>query len=408
MAEIKTRIILRNDSTANWTLNSDQVLLKGEAGVEFLENGKVKVKIGDGTKTWAELPYFGGNSEAQVFEAELGEGETHEVAIARVVADAELEQGAMAIVKTPIADGKFEHTAYVYDGAWKAMDGNYNAENVYFDDDLLTTSAIGNVALKDGQATIAAKGKNLKQVFDTIFVKEQNPTVTQPTVTVTSAQSKAYEVGTLVTPSYKAVFNAGKYQFGPATGVTVTSWEVTDTADHTSSDAEGSFPELTVEDATAYKITAKANYSDGAVPVTNVGNAYASGQIKAGSKSATVSTAVSGYRNTFYGSLTEKKEVDSAVIRGLAKSNKALANGSTFNVSVPVGAMRVVIAYPATLEDVASISDVNGLGAEIKSSFVKSSVVVTGANDYTGIEYKVYTIDFANANDTANTYAVKI
>lgn len=408
MAEIKTRIILRNDSTANWTLNSDQVLLKGEAGVEFLENGKVKVKIGDGTKTWAELPYFGGNSEAQVFEAELGDGETHEAAITRVVAGVEVEQGAIAIVKAPIADGKFEHTAYVYDGTWKAMDGNYNAENVYFDKDLLTTSAIGNITLTAGQATIAAKGKNLKQVFDTIFVKEQNPTVTQPSVTVKSNEAKAYEVGTKVTPSWDATFNAGSYQYGPVTGVTVTSWEISDTAGHTASTEDGSFAELTVEDATSYKITAKANYSDGAVPVTNVGNAYPTGQIKAGSKSATVSTALSGYRNTFYGTMTEKSEVTSDVIRGLSKSNRALSNGSTFNVTVPVGAMRVVIAYPATLQDVTSISDVNGLGAEIKSSFTKSTVVVAGANAYTGIEYKVYTIDFANANDTANTYAVKI
>lgn len=408
MAEIKTRIILRNDSTANWTLNSDQVLLKGEAGVEFLENGKVKVKIGDGTKTWAELPYFGGNSEAQVFETELNDGETHDAAITRVVAGTELESGAIAIVKVPIADGKFEHTAYVYDGTWKAMDGNYNAENVYFDKDLLTTAAIGNIALNDGQATIAAKGKNLKQVFDTIFVKEQNPTVTQPSVTVTSAQAKAYEVGTHVTPSWDSTFNPGKYQFGPATGVTVTSWEISDTAGNIATTEDGSFPELTVEDATSYKITAKANYSDGAVPVTNVGNAYATGQIKAGSKSATVTATLSGYRNTFYGTLTEKKDVDSALIRTLSKSNKALANGSKFNVTVPTGALRVVIAYPATLEDVASISDVNGLGAEIKSSFTKSTVVVAGANDYTGIEYKVYTIDFANANDTANTYAVQI
>ena len=48
MSQINTRIILRNDSTANWNVNSDQVLLKGEVGIEFTESGKVKVKIGDG------------------------------------------------------------------------------------------------------------------------------------------------------------------------------------------------------------------------------------------------------------------------------------------------------------------------------------------------------------------------
>nr|DAP41131.1 MAG TPA: hypothetical protein [Caudoviricetes sp.] len=58
------------------------------------------------------------------------------------------------------------------------MDGNYNAENVYFDEDLMTTSAIGNITLSNGQATIPAVGKNLKEVFQTIFVKESNPTIT--------------------------------------------------------------------------------------------------------------------------------------------------------------------------------------------------------------------------------------
>jgi hypothetical protein len=60
MAEIKTRIVLRNDSTVNWQANLTQVLLKGEIGIEFSAEGKAKVKIGDGVKTWEQLEYFGG------------------------------------------------------------------------------------------------------------------------------------------------------------------------------------------------------------------------------------------------------------------------------------------------------------------------------------------------------------
>lgn len=96
-----------------------------------------------------------------------------------------MQSGDIAIIKRVIASEKYEYTAYVYNGiSWCAMDGNYNAENVYFDKDLVTTSAIGNITLTNGQATIAAAGKNLKQVFDTIFVKEKNPSVTQPSVSV--------------------------------------------------------------------------------------------------------------------------------------------------------------------------------------------------------------------------------
>lgn len=293
-------------------------------------------------------------------------------------------------------------------GGGSAEVESLDAEKVYFSKDLITTCAIGNIKLTNGQATIEATGKNLKQVWDSIFVKEANPSTTQPSVSLTFSQAKAYEVGTSVTPSYSATLNAGSYTYGPATGVTASAWEVTDTDDHSATTASGSFPAFTVADGESYKITAKATYGDGAIPLTNVGNEYADGQIKAGSKS-TISGAVTGYRNTFYGTLETKSDITSAIVRGLTgKSGKALAAGNSFTVTIPVGALRVVIAYPATLRDVNSIKDVNGMNAEISSGFTKQTVAVEGANSYTAIDYKVYTMDFAAANDTANKFTVTI
>ena len=288
------------------------------------------------------------------------------------------------------------------------MDGNYNAENIYFSKDLITTSAVGNITLTNGQATIAATGKNLKQVFDTIFVKEKNPSVTQPSVSVSLAGAGAKEVGTKVTPSYTTSFDGGKYEFGPATGCNPTSWSVTDTDGSAPlNTATGNFAEITVADDTNYKVTATCNFSEGAIPVTNVGNEYAAGKIAAGSKSQT-SSAITGYRNSFYGTLIEKGEITSDIIRGLNKFGKALTNGSTFSITIPVGAKRVVFAYPATLRDVTSVKDVNGLNAEISGAFTKSTLSVEGLNNFQGINYKVYVTDFAEAVATANTYKVTI
>ena len=408
---LKTRILLRNDETANWLKHQNTVLGQGEAGVEFLPNGKTKIKIGDGVKKWSELPYVDGEDivKAQVFQIEAQAEQDDIAAIANAVGDAVLQSGDIAIIKRVIANEKYEYTAYVYNGsAWVAMDGNYNAENVYFDKDLVTTSAVGNITLTNGQATIAAAGKNLKQVFDTIFVKEKNPSVTQPSVNVSLAGAGAKEVGTKVTPSYTATFNAGKYEFGPATGCSITSWSVTDTNNAGPlNTATGSFAEITVADDTNYKVTATGNFSEGAIPVTNVGNEYASGKITAGSKSAT-SSAITGYRNSFYGTLTEKGELTSDIIRSLGKSNKALTNGSTFDITIPVGATRVVFAYPATLRDVSSVKDVNGMNAEISGAFRKSTLSVEGLNNFQGINYKVYVTDFAEAVATTNTYKVTI
>ena len=52
MVEFNGRIVLRNDTTANWTANKNTVLLKGETGFEFHEDGSVTMKVGDGVKTW--------------------------------------------------------------------------------------------------------------------------------------------------------------------------------------------------------------------------------------------------------------------------------------------------------------------------------------------------------------------
>ena len=414
MAEktINTRLKLLYKTHAEWEAIKDTFApLRGEACFELFEDGSVKFKIGDGAKKLSELPYVGGEDvvATQVYEVIPTESQSHVDAITAAVGENALVAGDIAIVKDVISGDKYQYTAYVYNGsAWVAMDGNYNAENVYFDKDLVTTSAVGNITLTNGQATIAATGKNLKQVFDTIFVKEKNPSVTQPSVSVSLAGAGAKEVGTKVTPSYTATFNAGKYEFGPATGCSITSWSVTDTNNaEPLNTATGSFAEITVADDTNYKVTATGNFSEGVIPVTNVGNEYAAGKIAAGSKSAT-SSAITGYRNSFYGTLTEKGELTSDIIRSLGKSNKALTNGSTFGITIPVGAMRVVFAYPETLRDVSSVKDVNGLNAEISGAFTKSTLSVEGLNNFQGINYKVYVTDFAEAVATANTYKVTI
>ena len=287
------------------------------------------------------------------------------------------------------------------------MDGNYNAENVYFDEDLLTTTAIGTITLKNGQATIPTAGKNLKEVFNTIFVKEKNPSTTQPSVSVSLTEAGSYEVGTTLTPHYSASLNAGSYTYGPATGVSAESWSISDTASKTATTASGSLPDVKVIDGINYTVSATATYSDGAIPLTNTGNQYTSGQIKAGSKSGT-SSAITGYRNTFYGALAAKSTLTSDIIRGLTPSGFAVSNGSAIDIDVPVGALRVVFAYPATLQDLTQILDKNDSNSNIISGFTKTEIDVEGANDYDAIAYKVYYIDFANPYDTTNVFKVTI
>jgi hypothetical protein len=75
------------------------------------------------------------------------------------------------IIKDLIADDKYTHTAYVYNGNnWTAMDGNYNAENVYFKSDFIFTEPIGTVTIPEsGNITVPAAGKNVKEFLSNLF-----------------------------------------------------------------------------------------------------------------------------------------------------------------------------------------------------------------------------------------------
>lgn len=284
------------------------------------------------------------------------------------------------------------------------------AKNVYFESDLILTEPFGRYKLTNGQVTVPAENRSWYDVFMDAMSEDKNPATTQPSVGVSSGTAKAYEVGTEVTPAYSGAFSAGAYSYDASTGVSVTAWEAANSVtDEKLSTQSGQFAKYTVTDSGKYTITVKATYTDGSIPHTVLGAEYPAGQIRGGTKQATTG-AISGFRNSFYGTVTDKSAtLDSAAIRALAqKSGKSLSNGASFTVNVPVGAMAVVIAYPATLRELSSVKDVNGMNAEIVSAFTASSADVEGANGYEAIAYRVYIQSFAGANDTANTYKVTI
>jgi hypothetical protein len=258
----------------------------------------------------------------------------------------------------------------------------------------------------------------LAELFTTILYKKIQPKITaNPAVSVSlsaeGTSSKSFEVGTVITPNYSASLSAGSYTYGPATGITAKTWtaSASNATATTYTTNSGTLPDVTITDGLSLKVTATATYNAGTVAQDNMGNASdPTIQIAAGTKTGT-SSAITGYRNSFYGTLTSQAStVTSAIVRGLTtKSGKALAAGAAFTVNVPIGAKCVMFAYPASIgKEVEYVKDVNGMNADITSAFTKVSVSVTGANDYSAITYNVYYTNFANANDTANKYSVKI
>ena len=405
---LNTRIQIRNDLAATWT-EKNPVLLKGEMGVE---TDTRKIKIGDGLNKWSALGYSG--ADVADIEKVIADNRdttyslepTGEQTDAQLLATVESpKDGDTAIVKRAISGDKVSYTAYVYDGTWKAMDGNYNAENVYFADNLTYTAPIGVLTVpSSGSGTIASSGKNVKDVLASILAKEENPVTTQPSASMSSSNIKAYEAGTNVAINYSISTNPGSYTYGPNTGVTFSGHKATFNGE-TVTGASGTFTSVQVTDTTNLSITGSVGYSDGAIPVTNLGNNYTSGQIKAGTKTLSKGT-LTGYRNWFYGykaggATIDVSALDSAKIRALT------AQDGGFPATLSTNKMQqMFFAIPKGRKTEVSVANnVNGAPCTVTKV---TDVMVEGANHFDAIAYDVWYVNNAAADGGSNTYKITV
>ena len=408
---INTRIQLRNDLAATWT-TKNPVLNKGEIGIEIDTR---KMKVGDGKTAWKALSYMGADANDilavinenrdNCTQIELTQGQTDADGLATITSP---KKGDTAIVSKLIVGDKKSYTAYVYNGEnWAACDGNYSADNVYFDEDLTYTVQFGTLAKPSGSAKFAATGKNVTQVLSALMAQEANPDKTAPAVSF-SAQGGfgTFEIGTKKNLTYTAALSAGSYTYGPATGITAQSWSVSCTGvTGTKTTATGTF-ENVVAESNGKRIVATAQYGDGAIPVTNLGNPYEAGQIKAGSATAN-SYEFKGVRYMFWGPMSEDSALSSATIRALSHK-EAAAKKTLTTFGAGAGANKVVIAVPAG-HKVTKVLMPSAMNADATASFVKQNtqVQVEGAEGYAATAYDVWVYQPASI-DSTETYAVTI
>lgn len=400
---VNVRLVHRHDTKTNWA-TKNPVLLQGEIGIE---DDSGLFKIGDGVKAWDALGYANDAKTASHYEGEATAEETDIEVINRTLTDITPKSDDIFIVKRTISGTKISRTVYVYNGtSWIACVGNYDAENVYFDADLIATAPIGVVTIPaSGSTTISAEGKNVKQVLSSILAQEKNPTATKPSATITLTNAKAYEVGTTLNPAYTTKFNAGSYTYGPATGITASSYSVTD-GTTTKDTANGSFDTLTVGDSTNYKLSLTVAYGNGAIPKTNLGNDYAAAQIEAGNATAT-SGAITGYRSFFYGVDDTDTAIDSALIRGLTNGG-AYGAKTLATFGAHAGAKRVIVAVPANKTGVTKVLMPSAMNADATANFIQqANVNVEGVNGYTATAYKVWVYAPASI-DASETYSITL
>ena len=387
MAELNTIITLRQGTTAEWNA-STRVLELGEMGLENLADGSVKIKAGDGEHTWGDLAYVGSDVKAaNVFQVELGADETDDIAAieAKVLAEgAKKQNGDVAIVKSTFADGKVSYTSYVYDSeldvegedsskGWSAMDGNYSATNVFLKNKIELAGSFSSVGNYNKGKTINA-GTSLESLLSGMLQQELYPTANdKPNASITISGTTSGEVGTTYSAPVATlkITDVGSYEYGDkATGITfaIGDVKVAEGADPATSSNVVSNTAVMSKDSTikviattggmyadtskTYTFSGSASYPAGKVPVTNLGNAYASAQIPAGSVTIDDKTITySGYRKAFAGGSTVAT-LDSAAIRA-AKATKTSfdsmdAESEALEFTAAAGATKVFFAYPST------------------------------------------------------------
>lgn len=412
MSTLNTRIILRNDSTTAWLENELVVLLKGEVGIEFLANGKVKMKIGDGVTEWKNLAYFGGE-DAHVYEATIAKGGDHSAAITTALNGATPNTHDAVVIKEAVvaadklAEGvaqKYQYTAYRFDGAnWVAFDGNYSAENVYFTEDFTFTKAIGTVTIpSSGSKVVAAAGKNMKDFFAGIFAAEEYPSTPSTSASITSDNIGAKEVGTNIAVKYAFSTEAKAYKYGPANGVTWSDYSATFNGE-TKTASSGTFTSVQVTDDTSLKITGSCKNSQGAMPKTNIGNDYPSARIAEKTWTGLEKGTLTGYRAWFCGykdgdnALADATAITGDQVRALGNS----ANGSWLGSMNVTKMKQMFFAAPAGKGYKPVIKDASTTAPQTVLGPI--TVYVKGANGYVtatepnGIAYDVWYVSNADA-----------
>jgi hypothetical protein len=347
----------------------------------------------------------------------------------------DLNVGDIAIVKCAIIDTNYSHTAYVYDGSvWVAMDGNYNAENVYFNNDFTLAgaySSVGNIALSD--RTLEAKGKSLEQLMQSIFTKELYPALGDnrdlPTITLSGDSNKSGEVGdTFELPKVTVtVSDVGSYTYGPATGIvfkpeslTIAEGAISSatnkksntfdfTKDNTltliASDAKGT---VYIDSVISYTFNAEGTYTDGAIPKTNLGNDYPDGQITGGKATAAARTVKrTGWRNYWYGFIstvdvegdTIYRVIDSASenynkvgdgTKWLIAGGAAVASGTLPTITAVAGDKMPVVLVPSGSKAVISAEMPSSLYAPVTFNKAENTIKLHGFNGAVEAEYDLW------------------
>lgn len=351
-------------------------------------------------------------------------------------------EGDYAVVNKYVTNDIIEKTAYTAikgddNIVWKALDGNYDAENVYFGSNLIATENVGTITIpSSGSTTVNVSGLNLKQALMKILAKEKYPSVSRPSVSIRFTNATTVEYGTTITPIATVSFNAGSYQYQPSTGVTIQSGTITTTNTTSSINNVGTFtfPDYCITPDTnyggqTYTASVSVEHNAGITPLTNLGNNAtvsipdAEGNpvspIPSGSITVNSSNSFSGYaagriygyvKDTSTFSTTDVSTNTSIITNNssMSKSSNGTING-TFTINVGIGARTIYIGAYGGGRILTKVLNTT-VNADMTTSFTKvgDNIPIYGAtHKFTGV-YTIWSYTPATPYETNATLSVTI
>ena len=325
--------------------------------------------------------------------------------------------GDIGIVITTISDNKVSRTAYVWNGGvWEAMDGNYNANNVYIGSNITIEgnfSSIGNYS----KGTIIEAGTSLSTILNNMLQKELYPTSNDKPNAAITVSGGSGEVGSTYSlpKATLTITDVGSYEYGDkSTGITfsagtvklaegsssttatnyVTNSSIMTKGSTLTLTASGNSPHFT-DSSISYTFSATASYPTGKIPVTNLGNTYPYAQIPAGNITIPNKTVTfTGYRYAFAGG-TNATSINSNIVRSMPKVKNSKISMDTQNEALEFtaykGDTKVFFAYPATWTGTPYFEIFGLAWGETTGFIAKSNIQVAdyrGNDGYTA--YKLY------------------
>ena len=272
-----------------------------------------------------------------------------------------------------------------------------------------TDLSVGNISA----AQVLPVGLTFQQFVERMFNKTYYPTFTAPSI-----QSVSSNIGTSVESGTTGLTITVTFLSGSINGKTVAGiWDPGLKQDNRSGILTGgqifgvdlaNTTSNTIVSTSATRVIAdqsntfsvRADYLQGPQPVDSKGNIFST-PLPAGSVSSNVT--VTGFRRLFAGtsSTITRAPTSSDEVRAITTLNTLNPQANTaYDISVPVGATRIVFAYPNQAPY--ALGNANGSGSEpafkditnnfdYTNQFNLTTVSVSGLNGFTPLNYNVYT-----------------